>query len=231
MRKLQHGSSGLLRHMQLQNEGILQRGQMLVEIEFLTKYVCPKTCVLISSSGKDRVHMLQKLFTSCTFFLISNKKEEYDPHNPALDYSYSVDITPQFVGMCRQRFQRVLVICEGETLARQVDLHFLVAPYRALLQLNLPYPTCLGLRGDLILPLFCSSCFSGLVYLDCTAGYTYYDGSLLEQELSAFQFLTRGFLNQDYDQRVERDILKMYYTRFSENHLGFLERWVAALDA
>lgn len=230
-RQLKHGYSGTLGVITLFEEQPTLKGQLLIEIEFLSKHACPNTCVILSLQGKERVHILRQLFPQCTFYLFNNNNnEEYDPLYFGIHDRYCVDITYAFVNQCRAVCNRILLICDGESQARQAELHCFIQPYRSLLQLNAPYPTGMYLQGTLILPVWCRSCLASLVYLECTGNCTYqlYNDDLLQQELCAFQLLTRGVMSSDYDCKVQKQILIMYMDRFcpqpSYDFLARLER-------
>lgn len=232
-RQLKHGKSGTLGVITLFEEQPTLKGQLLIEIEFLSKHVCPATCVLLSSQCKERVHVLQKLFPQCMFYLYASEHEEYDPLYSAYSAKYTQDITYDFINKCKTRSNRLLLICDGESQLKQTELHSFISPYKSLLQLHAPYPEGMYIQGDLILPVWCNSCLSSLVYLESfgTCLYQKYDDVLLQKELCAFQFLTRGVMSSDYDCQVQRQILTQYMERFcpqpSLDFLACLDRLIA----
>jgi len=170
-------------------------------------------CVLVSARGKSRIDALCKIFPECVFYLYSTDlDEEYDPMYAGITQRYSINITNKFIQECKRKFRRILLICDGESHTRQTILHRHVQPYHSLLQMSVPFPEDVYLQGQLLWPLWCPSCLSGTLYLDCvgSCGYTKYNPKLLEQELCAFQMLTRSLWDNKYDQQAQDYILDTF---------------------
>lgn len=179
-------------------------GQILAVVSFLNKYKSESgTCVLISKS--DLVDFLRKLYKGqiCFYMIGSNcgRSGEYDP------YACDIDVSADLVGTIRRKYSRVLLVCDGESDMRQMQLLHTVSPYMALLQIQPPYP--LHIVGKLYFPVFCMSLECGLVYVECSADSRVLrlDHVLLQSELFAYQLLTRGVGAAAYDQLIMDRIL------------------------
>jgi hypothetical protein len=230
MRTLRHKHTGLWRGLKLDKGAPTGTGRLLVELEFLSKYCIPNTCVFITCDGLRRLEVLQQLFVD-TYFCVVNlngvNDETYNPEHPGLTYKASVNLSDINVGLYHQRYKRVLFMCSGYDTPNQLKLFEKIKAYKNLLEFDTQqsnkYP-----QGDLILPVHCGKDLYNTVYLDCGSfgEYTTYDNKLLQEELSAFYVLTRGYLNASYDIIATHEIFNSYSRKWSVVEVSKLQQLV-----
>lgn len=221
VRILKHGGTGLLRGVPLirpdttySNSYSINKGEVLVIIEFLNKHVGPGTCVFVTCRLVHILDILRQMFPCVNFCVVSFgiADEDYDPVHSMMSYRCSVDVCEALVQNYKRLYARVLFICMGYDMSLQKKLYDTIKPHRSLLNFDVFYNATdiMYMPGDLVLPIATGVC-EGVLYLDC-AFHTVcvaYNRQLLHEELCAFYVFDKGFINKDqYDNEVTDCILR-----------------------
>lgn len=183
-----------------------ERGKINTEMDFLMKHVSGEGCCVVMKN-KARMLVLSSWFRMCRFILVGRNvhDEEYDPEHPAIKYRYSQRPSNTLATDLHRRYRKILYLGDDDLYSQEEILNTL-RPHHALLHMP-PCHTYLY-QGDLYFPLFVSK-MCGVVYIHASAPYHTCkpDLNILNQELTAFHLLTRGYSNCTYDERVELEVL------------------------
>lgn len=204
-------------------KGVLDRGQVLLEIEFLSKHcVSEISCCVLVSCGPERLTVLKRLFPLVRFYPYGIE-EEYDPEHGFVEYRGNMQLDEGFMMKLHTWYDRVLLIntCHPYSLTILSDLHMHVNPYKSLFLVSASafVPQEYFLSGTLFPGVHYASCLSDFIHMECDAcppRWTLYNGIVMTEELAAFQLLTRGLLDDTYDKQVEQDILAEYCIQFKQ---------------
>lgn len=251
--ELKHGIATRLPGVAMEDQGITDIGQLIQEIDFLTRHILPfkhlnqKPCILYPCTGKDRARLIQRMFMDHAFMYMYSIRdgidEQYDPDCYKCGYRYSVDLTPHFVGYLHNTFRHlpyngILLICDNMSLTEQLQVVKFVNPLRSLLQIQPPYTYELPGIGSLLFPVFTYTSQSGLVYFEMMEKTrlplkTSIEPHILHEELCAYQLFTRGF-NGEHDDNIECKVINNYYkalcgTGFDSRYQETIKNWIHSI--
>lgn len=245
---LEHTNTTRLPGVSMEDEGVTDQGQIIQEIDFLTRNITPfttrkqKPCILYPCTSKDRARLIQRMFMDHAYiymYSIRNGTDEtYDPDNYKCGYRYSVDLTPHFLNYLYKTFNHlpsagILLICDNLTLQEQLHVLRFVKPLKALLQIQPPYAYNLPGKGVLLFPVYASTAQSGLVYYEMqeySQATTTIEPNTLHEEMCAYQLFTRGF-GGEHDESVENSVIASYYQCFCKQgydarYMNILKEWL-----
>lgn len=205
---------------------LTERGQFLVDLEFLTRYSGEKGACFYTTAP-SYLHHIAGLFEWLHFYAFSAQQEqgEYDPDNPGLGApitmqtkgNLTISTLPFSKGMARSvgersREEPMVMICHGEEPTHQMILQILSRPDYCLMDIGtMPEDY---LEGELILPVFAQQ--NKLVVFLVAAEHAKaktYDHKKLEEEMGFFQTVLRA--SRSYDDESRNLIVSMYSNRYS----------------
>ena len=196
--------------------GINERGQALLEIEFISKHLpCRKHVNCVYTRSPAHLGIMATLFPYVDFWGFNTPQDDYDPEEAGeqmnvtcIEGDLGQDMARMIKKKRRGKGETVLMIgCQNDSPLRNIVYHKQLEPNMSLLPIQ--EMTEDYLSGELLLPIY-TPISSSLVYL-MSPGHAcarVYYPEHLRNELAYFQIFTRTM--SDYDTQVERMIIRKY---------------------
>ena len=208
-----HNEAGAITNATLDAVGNTKRGEALMCVEFMARFVQAKPSVVLFTNKPKQLNAYAQLFPHVQFYVFEHEPETYDPDEPEIKtYPSNVtDVKGPFtrdyalkLGM-RDSKELLLMVCQDDRTNKLI-YHALARPNWTLMTLSDPEKDFY--EGELLYPIH-SPRNAGLAYIIVRGGARgrSYNPELFKQELGYFQTVLR---NATYDNAAENAVLFQY---------------------